>query len=398
MNGPMSKRTRDADGRCGVTQVVENLEIGGLEKVVLSLVKNLAGERYRSSVVCLGYGGELLQQVTDSATTVHVLEKQPGFDLGLLWRLSKLLRRTHTDVVHCHNMGPLIYGALAAKIARCSGVVYTAHGMKTSAEAKPVLFDRMGLIDDFVTVSEDARRIAIDVAGAKRDRVETVINGVDVDALAGAAAASTTVRAQRRAQIGVPDDAVVFGIVARLSAAKDHANLFLAFASVAAGYDKARLVLVGDGELRDDLTARAGDLGLSDRIVFLGSRHDVPELLGALDVFVLSSYTEGLAVTLLEAMAAGLPVVATDVGGNGEVVENGQTGLIVPPRDPDALSRAMRWMIEHGDEAGGMGKRGRWRVEERFSIGAMVRSYCERYDRISGKRPTEPRSPRPAQT
>ena len=381
----MVKKKHGSDSGIGVTHVVENLEIGGLEKVVLSLAHYLDPVRYRSSIVCLGYGGELLTEVEKAGVAVHVLDKSQGFDPLLVWRLARLFRRVGTDVVHCHNMGPLVYGALSSRPGGASGLVYTAHGMKTSAETKPAMFEKLGLIDDFVTVSDDAHRIAIKTAGVRPDRVFTVINGVDVDLFDRVARAEASVIAQRRESIGVRADAKVFGIVARLSPAKDHATLLLAFAPVAAEFRDARLVLVGDGELRANLESRAADLGLTDQIVFLGSRHDVPELLSVFDCFVLSSYTEGLAVTLLEAMAAGLPVVATNVGGNAEVVKDGHTGVIVPSRDADSLSRAMRWVLEHGDEALGMGRRGRDRVAELFSIEAMVRNYRERYDRIAGR-------------
>jgi glycosyltransferase involved in cell wall biosynthesis len=348
-----------------VVHVVQNLAIGGLERVVLDLVTHVDRSRYRCSIVCLGAGGDLGEQAVAAGVPVRALDKGPGFRVGALARLARILRREHAALVHCHNTAPLVYGALAGRMAGAAGVVYTAHGMKTSGERKPVLLQRLGLVDHFVTVSEDARRIAVERAGAPAERVATVWNGVDVAAFADRADAAG--RRAARAAMGVPADGFVFGIVARLSAAKDHARLFAAFAALARRDARVRLVVVGDGERRADLEALVGELDMGDHIRMLGSRRDVADLLATFDCFVLSSYTEGLAVR---------------VGGNAEVVVDGETGVIVPPRDTDGLRDAMEWMATHPAEAGALGARGRARVAERFSVEAMARSYEAVYARL----------------
>jgi sugar transferase (PEP-CTERM/EpsH1 system associated) len=357
--------------------VVQNLAIGGLERVALNLALHAHRERYRPSMVCLGPGGPLAAVATAAGIPVRVMAKPPGFRPAAVLALSRILRAEKAEVVHCHNAAPLVYGALAARLAGAA-VVYTAHGMKTSGDRRPVTLSRLGLVDAFVAVSDDARRIAIESAGANPDRVSTILNGVDTSAYR---AASPEARGKMRRALGVPDDAYVFGIVARLSAAKDHAGLFRAFASLAPTHARLRLVVVGDGELRQELAGLVGQLAMEGRILLTGSRDDVPDVVGAFDCFVLSSYTEGLAMTLLEAMAAELPVVATGVGGNGEVVVDGVTGRMVPARDPARLADALRWMSEHPNEARAMGERGRERALARFSIDAMVDAYDATYRR-----------------
>lgn len=359
----------------GAVHVVQNLAIGGLERVALNLVLHAHRERYRPSIVCLGPGGPLGDAAVAAGVPVHVMDKAPGFRPSTVLALARILRAEKAGVVHCHNAAPLVYGALAARLAGAA-VVYTAHGMKTSGARQPVTLARFGLVDAFITVSDDARRIAIESAGADPARVATIVNGVDTRAYHGA---SPEGRARMRRALGIPDDAYVFGIVARLSAAKDHAGLFRAFASLAAANQRVRLVVVGDGELGAELAQRVRDLSMDDRIVLTGARDDVPDLVGAFDCFVLSSYTEGLAMTLLEAMAAELPVVATRVGGNAEVVVDGVTGRIVPARDPERLADALCWMAEHAGEARAMGLRGRERALSRFGIDAMVDAYDETY-------------------
>lgn len=372
----------DSKAPVGVVHVVQNLAIGGLERVVLNLALHAHRDRFRPSIACLGPGGPIADQARAAGVPVRTLSIAPGFRPATVLALSRLLHAEKAAVVHCHNAAPLVYGALAARLLRAS-VVYTAHGMKTSAARQPVVLDRFGLLDEFVTVSDDARRIAIGSAGARPSRVRTILNGVDTRLYRRADADART--ACRR-ELGIPEDAYVFGIVARLSAAKDHANLFRAFATLAASNTRIRLFVVGDGELKEDLARRVRELAMEGRIVLLGSRNDVSDLVGAFDCFVLSSYTEGLAMTLLEAMAAELPVVATNVGGNTEAVDDGVTGRIVPPRDAVRLADAMRWMAEHPADARAMGARGRERAAARFSIEAMVDAYEDAYQRALARR------------
>ncbi len=365
-----------------VVHVVQNLAIGGLERVVLNLATHAHRERYRPSIVCLGGGGALVEPARAAGVEVQALGIGAGFRPLTVLTLARRWRREGVRIVHCHNAAPLVYGALAARIVG-AGVVYTAHGMKTSGARRPIQLERLGWVDDFVTVSDDARRIAIESAGADPARVRTVVNGVDTREYRRGDDAT---RARVRRSLGLPEDAFVFVIVARLSAAKDHANLLRAFVKVAAAAPHARLVVVGDGELRDDVERLRRELSLEDRVVLTGSRHDIPELVGAFDGFVLSSYTEGLAMTLLEAMAAELPIVATRVGGNAEVVIDGETGLLVPPRDTERLGEALLWMASHADTARAMGARGRERALAHFSIEAMVDAYEDAYARALARR------------
>ena len=361
-----------------VAHVVQNLAIGGLERVVVNLASHAHRDRYRPFIVCLGPGGPLVEQARAAGVDVFVVAKKRGFTPGTVATLARRFREMHARVVHCHNAAPLVYGALAGRITRAR-VVYTAHGMKTSAASQPVRLDRLGMVDAFVTVSDDARQIAIRKGGADDARVRTILTGVDTRTYRRADAAQ---RDRVRASFGFDTNAFVFAIVARLSRAKDHATLFRAFAALSSVNPSVRLVVVGDGELRELLAALIQELRMQDRIVLAGAREDVADLVGAFDCFVLSSYTEGLAMTLLEAMAAELPVIATRVGGNAEVVVDGETGLIVPARNTEGLRDAMQWMAAHPSEARTMGVRGRERAASTFSIEAMVNAYEDTYGRV----------------
>ncbi len=363
-----------------VAHVVENLDVGGLERVVISLIEATDKKRYRAILYALGGGGVLARELEARAHGVRRLARRPGIDGALLLRMARHLRADRVDVVHCHNYSPLVYGSCAGRLAGVSGVIYTAHGAKTASRRATRWFQRMRLVDDIVFVSDDARRVSL-AAGAVRDkRLHTVPNGVDVAAYERGGES----RLRVRAQMGIEADAAVVGIVARLTAAKDHGNLFAAFERVQRTHPDARCVVVGDGELADELAAQLRERGLASSILMIGPRHDIPDVLSTFDVFVLSSYTEGLPVTLLEAMAAGLPVVATRVGGNPEVVVDGETGVLVPPRDPEALAGALGQLLSEPERARAMGRRGRDRCNTVFGLGVMTASYEALYERLTG--------------
>lgn len=380
--------SRDNTGAAGkvpltVAHVVQNLAVGGLERVVINLMTGSKQRGGRSILYTLGEGGELVAELASSGFEVIPLGKRPGMDYRLPFTLSRSFRGRGVNVVHAHNFSPLVYGSIAGRLARVAGVVYTAHGVKTSSRKKPYLFQRLGLVDKMVFVSEDARKAALRRGGLADRDVETIVNGIDLDRYAGGRGFD---RAQKKEALGIQPGESVVGIVARLTPAKDHSNLLRAFKIVLDSGARATLLVVGDGELRRELEAETAALGIRDRVIYLGSRSDVPELLGLMDVFVLSSYTEGLAMTLLEAMAAGLPVVATAVGGNTEAVADGETGIIVPPRDAPALAGAVRELLLDRDKSTAMGQNGRRRAFALFGIDTMVRKYEKIYYSIIGGR------------
>jgi sugar transferase (PEP-CTERM/EpsH1 system associated) len=367
------------DKRTTVAHVVQNLRIGGLERVVINLITGAEKKGYHSILYTLGTGGDLVAELEQQGHEVVTLQKRPGMDYILPFKLGRMFKKHGVDIVHAHNFSPLVYGALAGRLARVSGVIYTAHGVKTSSLKKQSLFQNFGLVDKMVYVSRDARAAAIKDGGVKDRNVMTIVNGIDLERYSGGAGGDDI---ELRKKLGLPDGIPIVGIVARLTPAKDHSNLFRAFKEVVEGGVDAKLLLVGDGELAGQLRSEVSALGLEDTVIFLGSRQDVPDLLGIIDLFVLSSYTEGLAMTLLEAMAAGLPVVATSVGGNTEAVVDGETGIIVPPRDSAALAAAVRELLLNKQKATEMGARGRERAFAHFGIDTMVMEYEKLYQAI----------------
>ena len=289
------------------------------------------------------------------------LEELPGFRPAIALHVMPWLRRWRIDVVHTHDSKPLVYGAAAARLAGVPRVLHTRHFTRlASMSRRQTLLATVAarLVDTVVCVSEDSARVALN-EGLVPARLRTLHNGIDLErfALCGPARHGPAV------------------LVARLSPEKDIATLLRATALVAEQCPGFRLEIAGSGVCLPELQLLSRELGLVDHVSFLGEVDDIPALLAKASFFVLPSLTEGISLTLLEAMARGLAVVATRVGGNPEVVEDGVTGTLVPPGQPEALARAMLEMHADYDRSQRMGQAGRQRVENHFDVRRMVAAY-----------------------
>jgi len=353
--------------------------MGGLERVVIDLIKHLSRDRWDSSLYCLKEGGSLVHELESVGCTVHELYKKDRIEYSLFWRIAKLFRQENVQIVHCHNYGALFYGAIGSRLARTRGTVYTAHGVYSALRLGKLRYARLVPVDRVIAVSADAREAALSAGPLRPGDVQTLPNGINT----GLFAVDGNPEELKR-ELGVPEDVPVFGIVGRLSPEKQHDTLLKAMKLLATQVPGAVLIVAGDGPIRPDLESLATELDITSNVFFLGERHDVPQLLQALDVFVLSSRSEGLSIALLEAMAGGLPIVATDVGGNSEVIVDGETGLLVPPGDPEALAQAMAAVATDRERTRSMGELGRKRVNEIYSLDAMVKQYEAVYDGLLG--------------
>ena len=374
-----------------IAHVVHCLEIGGLENGIVNLVNApRAGQRH--AIICMTHAGANRSRLR-ADVDVFELDKAEGHDVRAFIRFVRLLRRLRPTVVHTRNWAGFD-GVLAARLAGVRAIAHGEHGRDiadpdgTNRRRNALRRVLAPLIRRFTTVSEDLRRWLIEDVKVDSAKIQRIYNGVDTahDAPAD--------RAEIRAALGVPADAPVIGTVGRLDPVKDQAGLLEAFARLRT--TGAVLVIVGDGPCRADLHGRAAALGLGERVRFLGARKDVAHVLGAMDVFVLPSIAEGVSNTILEAMATGLPVVATRVGGNPELVSPGVTGQLVPRQHPDALADAIdRYLgdpvlrLAHGTQA-------RARAVEMFSLDSMREAYADLYDELGGARPVRSNAARAA--
>lgn len=364
---------RTSDGRTRVVHVSLGLDVGGQERLLVEFARHADREKFDLAFVSLTTRGKLADAIEDLRWPVVAMNESSGFSLGRFFRLGRTLRALEADVVHTHDDAPLVYGSLGGKWGRVGRHVHTHHhGLlpTVSRRQQRMVAWASRLTYAFVCVSEDSARQMVE-GGVPERKVRTLANGIDLDRFAfqGSNPAGPAV------------------VVARLSPEKDIANLIRAAAIVVAGDPAFRLEIAGDGPCREDLVRLAAELRLGDRVTFLGEIREVPALLGRASLFVLPSRTEGISLTLLEAMARGLPIVATRVGGNPEVVADGTTGLLVPPQDPAGLAAAIATLRRDPFEAQAMGRAGRHRAEARFDVRRMAARYEDLY--LEGTIPIE---------
>jgi sugar transferase (PEP-CTERM/EpsH1 system associated) len=367
---PPARRSA-ADRRIRLVHLVITLDVGGLERVLVNHIRHADHARFEISVLCLGGRGRLAEEIEAEGAAVHALEVH-GRGLGRgARRLVLELRRLKPDVLHTHNLAAHLLGAAAARIAGVPVVVHTKHGRYDIRSWRRALGMRAAsaMSSMVVPVSEDSAHEALEGVSARKIRV--IHNGVDV---AGITPGDRFSRA--------PGDRVVS--VGRLAAVKDYPTLLRAARRVVDALPSFHLDLVGDGPERTALESLRSELGLDGHVTFLGERHDVRERLQAADVFVLSSTSEGLSLALLEALASGLPIVATRVGGNAQVVTDGETGRLVPPSDPGALAEALIDVLTDRPRQSAMGRAARRRAEEHFSLTAVMGRYESLYSELLG--------------
>jgi sugar transferase (PEP-CTERM/EpsH1 system associated) len=366
-----------------VAHVVHSLHTGGLENGVVNLV-NAADRDLRHVIVCMTEAGALRARLKP-AVEVVALGKRPGQDVGAFLRLVGHLRRLRPAVVHTRNW-PAVDALPAARLAGVRLLVHGEHGREASdPDGRDRRRNRIRrllapMVAQFVTVSRDLERWLVEDVGLPARKVTTIVNGVDL------ARFGHGDRRAARTQLGLPADATIVGTVGRLDPVKDHAGLLRAFAELTALHPDALLLIAGDGPCRDELAGLAFSLGLGERVRLLGNCRDVPGVLAALDLFVLPSIAEGMSNTVLEAMASGLPVVATRVGGNPELVEEHVTGRLIRSRDPRALAEAMAVYLDDPHVRAVHGKAARERAMERFSLERMCEGYVDLYRRLLGGR------------
>ena len=349
----------------------------------MNLLNSLPEEEYRFTIVTLTPGWDLRSRIRRPDVPTVCLGIRPGRDLSLVPRLVALFRRIRPDLLHTRNW-PTIEGVAAGRLAGIRRIVHGEHGVNLDEADGLVRRRALGrraaypLVDRVIAVSEAVRDRIRRRTGAAPSKVVAIPNGVDTELfLPGDGAAA-------RQRLGLSAANRVIGAVGRLDPVKDHATLFRAFAELAPARPDLRLVLVGDGPHSGDLRVLARELDLADRILMAGARDDLPDLLRAFDVFALPSRTEGLSNTLLEALASGIPAVATRVGGNPEVLD-GVGGALVPPADPAALAEAVAALLDDPAARARAGREGRERVVRRFSLPAMTDAYDRLYRELLGR-------------
>lgn len=353
---------------------------GGAERLVNKLAVGFNTHSFRSSV-CLFRPGWVQQQCENDGIPTTVIPNKGPFDIVWLRRFLELIRKEQVHLIHAHEFDAIVHGTLAAAIAGIP-IVATIHGKnyyweKATRRMAYRLVSRYACV---VTVSEDLKSFVTEHTGIPGDRIRVVYNGIDVfpDIAANE-------QARARYEIGLDSQDQIVGAVGSLYPVKGHRYLIAAIPSVIQACPTAKFLLVGRGDQEVPLKEQVKKLGLERYVYFLGLRQDIGRLLSIMDVFVLPSLSEGLSVATLEAMASAKPVVATRVGGNPELVADGETGMLVPSEDSEALAQGITTLLLNKKRARELGQRGRARVEQQFQITMMISEYQKLYRKCLGE-------------
>ena len=356
---------KEADRKLRVAHVTFGLDVGGLEKLLVEFAAHADPNRQRLTFVSLGDNGPVGEEIRGLGWPVVCLHRPAGVRPSLFFELRRVLQNIRADVVHTHDARALVYGAPAAWLTGVPRRVHTQHGQCLGLTPRQRwMFRRASrLVDRFVCVSDDTRLVA-ESLGVDRGKTSVVLNGVNT---------SRFRRPPEEADQELIDRPLV--CVSRLSPEKGVSTLLKAVSIAVDEAPTLSVEIAGDGPCREALEREAHQLRIDDRVTFLGRVRDVPSLLRRAKLFVLPSDSEGVSLTLLEAMSTGVPVVATRVGGTPEVLAGEDAGLLVPPQDPQAMASAIALLWRDRLERLRLAEAGRRRVVEAFDVRRMVEAY-----------------------
>jgi sugar transferase (PEP-CTERM/EpsH1 system associated) len=370
-----------------IVHVVFSLGTGGLENGLVNIINRMPQDRYRHAIVCLTEAGEFASRIMQPGVPVISLHSGQGHSFGLYWQLWKTFRTLNPTIVHSRNLATL-EAQIPARLLSGVKTVHGEHGRDVfDLEGKNKKYNLLRkmvrpFVGRYVTVSKDLKRWLMETVGVSKRRVVQIYNGVDQE--------------QFHPGDGKPMDlppagflsaeSFVIGTVGRLAAVKDQATLIRAFKLLLdanpADKNDLRLVIAGDGPLRRELEELVSELGIARSVWITGDRSDIADVLRLFDLFVLSSLGEGISNTILEAMATGLPIVATDVGGNPELVQEGVTGRLIPGEDPAVLAASLQQCIGDREQLIRMGAASLEKVKTQFNWQKTVEQYLSVYDEV----------------
>ncbi|MFQ5601719.1 MAG: glycosyltransferase [bacterium] len=371
--------------KINVLQLVEGLNLGGAETKLLELVAHMDRSRFNTVFCSLGMG-ERIKEKVDALDVKYVgLQRRRRFDPKLVWDVAKIVRQEKIDVV----MTTLFYADVVGALARIISPTKAVFSWETISAPEWLLKHRllaykfaMRFCDKVISVSEATAKWLVEKRGVAREKVLVIPYGVNLEVY------KQGKNLALKRQLGIAPETFVVGTVARLHPQKGHEYLIEAAKKIVERHANVKFVFVGDGEMRKKLEARIETAGLENNFLLLGFRDDVTDLLRVFDIFVLPSLYEGLPNVILEAMATGLPVVATAVDGSVELVNDGETGFLVPPREPQALIAKINTLIQNPQRVLDFGMQGRNRVESIYSLEKQVEHFQQLYESyaVNGQR------------
>lgn len=364
-----------------ITHVTFDMRIGGAEQVIFNLVNHTDKQRFEIDILCLEDAiGPFGKMIADRGVGVSILGRKPGFDLALILKIRKHILNKKIGILHCHQYTPYIYGVLASMFTSCD-VIFTEHGRfypDTRKLKRIIVNPILSLITKKITAISSATVDAlVKYENFSKKNIELIYNGLDDSKYIDRGPEDSYKKLL--SQYGIRTSAFVLGTVARLDPIKNQSLMLHALKKVQNRYPDTVLFIIGDGPERHTLHQLSVDLGIKENVIFTGFRDDVYKFYNAMDIFLLTSFSEGAAMTLIESMASSLPCIVTDVGGNPEIVNDQQTGIVIPSGDLERLVSSICDLIENPDKREQMGRAGRMKYEEHYTIDKMVNSYQRLY-------------------
>ncbi len=363
-----------------ITHVVESLERGGLEKVTIDLLLEQVSLGHNCQIICIFHKGPLAEILENEGVSVYSCQKRSGLDKEAIKKIREKLKDQQCNVLHTHNAMAHYYSVMAARGLELKSILNTRHGMgigKFSSLVKQEILYRMTMskTSHAVAVCEAARRQFVQRFIIPRKKSKVVCNGIRV----GEVTYQSQDRQRLRFELGISEDMLAMVSVGRFSEVKDPFTLLEAFLIVKKKVPESVLVFLGEGPLGSDIEMFCQDHKVTDSVKLLGYRNDIKEILWAFDLFVMSSVSEGYSIALLEACAAGLPIVATNVGGNEEIVRHQENGLVVSPKKPLLFADAVIKIFSDQEKRERMGANGREWAEKFAKVERMTSEYLKLY-------------------
>lgn len=357
-----------------VVHVVLSLDVGGLEQVVLHLTRAAPGLKQRVSILCIERFGALRQAAEEAGATVLCIEKQPGLRFDTVQKVKAILTPLKPDVVHTHQIGALFYTGPAARSLQIPVIVHTEHGKQITTWKQRLLgWWAARYVHRLFAVSADIKAtLAKTIAPASK--IEVIPNGIDVKALQQPSEVATL-----RAKWDIPVNAPIIGTVGRLAFVKRQDLLLRLFHKVRERVPDCHLIMVGDGEERTRLQSIAQEMGMATHVRFVGMQNEPADFLHLMSAFILTSESEGMPLSLLEAWTAGVPVFVFGVGGLPELVKEGETGYLASFGEVEQLAEKVVQHVEHPDRAKTLIERAQAKVWREFDVSTMAATYDQQY-------------------
>jgi len=373
---------RPDDKRITIMFLISSLRMGGAETELVNIAPLFDREKFRVIVVCL-QPGPLIAKLESTHVEVRCISFRMRSVLLGIWRLYKILKREHVDVLHTHMWSSGFYGRIAGILAHVPVMVTTDHDKGYTKRARHRAWERFAVrfTSRRIAVTQEIAAVMSARENVPPEKLLVIPNGVDVASFNVDASLRESVRKEWR----LNEKALVVGSVSRLVKEKSLHVLIEAFATASRLHSNVRLVIVGRGPLREPLERRAADFGVSKKVFFAGVRNDIPQVLAAMDVYALSSSFEGLPLSILEAMAAGKPIVSTKVGGIPDVITDGEEGLLVEANNSKSLAAALDRMLTDLNAANLMGAKARKKAVANYSAEAIVKRLEEVYTTLLGE-------------